>query len=313
MAVLPLKIIGRAINLVFLSECYPGVIRVKHKLILVITILIALFIFSGCSFNNNKNIRIGVVDWPEDRCMTGLVKIILEDEMDYNVELLMLDIDSVFNALAEEKCDLFLDCWLPITHEEFIYKYSSKLENLGINYMGARTGLVVPSYVSVDSIAQLNENKSKFNSTIVGIEPDAGIIRSTQKAITEYNLDFELATSSSSEMVKKLKNAIDNQEWIVVTGWSPHWKFAKWDLKILDDPCFIYGAEENLHTITRKGFSNDYPSIADFLYNFTLDKQQLGELLLLDNNNLAESGEESFAKWIKENRELVDEWLLNIL
>jgi len=286
---------------------------VKHKLVLVIISAIALLVLSGCSFNNNKTIRIGVVDWPEDRCMTELVKTILEEEMDYHVELVMLDIDSVFNALAEGNCDFFLDGWLPITHEKFIYKYGSKIENLGINYIGARTGLVVPSYVPVYSIAQLNENKNKFNNIIVGIEPDAGIIKSTQNAIEEYELDFQLVTSSSTEMVEKLKTAIDNKEWIVVTGWSPHWKFAKWDLKFLDDPRFIYGAEENLHTITRKGFAKDYPKIADFLYNFTLNKQQLEELLLIENNNSAESREEAFAKWINEHRELVDEWLLNIL
>ncbi|MEL7565610.1 MAG: glycine betaine ABC transporter substrate-binding protein [Dehalobacterium sp.] len=280
----------------------------KNKVVLVIICTITLLIFSGCLFINSKTVRIGVVDWPEDRCMTGLVKIILEQEMDYHVELVMLDIDSVFNALAEGKCDFFLDGWLPITHEKFIYKYGSEIENLGINYAGARTGLVVPSYVPVYSIAQLNENKNKFNNTIIGIEPDAGIIKSTQNAIKEYDLDYQLVTSSSSEMVEKLKAAIDNKEWIVVTGWSPHWKFAKWDLKFLDDPHFIYGAEENLHTITRKGFAKDYPKISDFLYNFTLDKQQLAELLLIDNNFL-ENTEEAFVKWINEHRELVNEWL----
>jgi len=280
---------------------------------IIIVFIAIIFAFSGCSVNSPNKIKIGVVDWPESRCMTEVVKIVLEDEMDYQVEIMELDIDSVFKALAENNCDIFLDCWLPITHEKFIFKYGSEIENLGINYRGARTGLVVPSYVPIRSIEQLNEFKDKFKSTIVGIEPDSGIIRSTQKAIKEYHLDFNLQALDSDQMAEKLEEAVEQGEWIVVTGWSPHWKFAKWDLKYLDDPLFIYGAEESLHTITRKGFAQDYPRIAEFLYNFSLSKEQLAELLLFDTSNLGEESNNSFSQWISENRTLVDRWLIDSL
>lgn len=71
---------------------------------------------------------------------------------------------------------------------------------------------------------------------IVGIEPGAGIMSATEKAVEEYGLDYQLQDSSSAAMAASLQKAINNKEWIVVTGWTPHWKFAKWDLKYLDDP-----------------------------------------------------------------------------
>ena len=37
-------------------------------------------------------------------------------------------------------------------------------------------------------------------------------------------------------MTAALKSAIANDEEIAVTGWTPHWMFARWDLKYLDDP-----------------------------------------------------------------------------
>lgn len=278
---------------------------------MIVIITLFAFYFSGCTNNSDKIIRIGVVDWPESRAMSEVVEIILEEEMNYQVELLYMNVDAVFKALAEGSCDFFLDCWLPITHEKFIYKYGSKIENLGSNFNGARTGLVVPSYVTINSISQLNEHKNKFGATIVGIEADAGIIKSTQKAMREYNLDFDLATSSSSEMIEKLESALQNQDWIVVTGWSPHWKITKWDLKFLDDPAFIYGASENLHTVTRKDFSKDYPEIASVLSNFKLNQKQLEELLLINYCSSTGNCEDSVTEWILKNKPQFDAWLNN--
>lgn len=288
------------------------IIKQKISFLLLIAIItLSTFYSSGCTSKADNTISIGVVDWPESRCMSELIKIILEEEMNYNVELIYMDVDAVFNALAEGTCDIFLDCWLPITHEKFIYKYGSGIENLGSNFNGARTGLVVPSYVTINSIAQLNEYKNKFGATIVGIEPNAGIIKSTHTAIKTYNLDFNIVNCNASEMGKKLESAINNQEWIVVTGWSPHWKFSKWDLKFLDDPSFIYGPPENLHTVTRKNFSKDYPEIASFLTNFKLDHKQMEELLLI-NYNYTGKCIDSVPDWMQKNKALVNTWLYPI-
>ncbi|RDD60424.1 hypothetical protein DRB17_18120 [Ferruginivarius sediminum] len=32
-------------------------------------------------------------------------------------------------------------------------------------------------------------------------------------------------------MTSSLKRAIEREEWVVVTGWSPHWRFGRWDLR----------------------------------------------------------------------------------
>lgn len=286
--------------------------RGKLIFILILMTTVTMLVFPGCGKSQPKSIKIGVVDWPECYCMTEIVKLVLEEKMNFPVEIINSDVDTVYQKLAENKCDIFLDCWLPITHDKFISQYGSDIENLGVNFRGARTGLAVPSYVSIESISQLNTYKDKFNSTIVGIEAEAGIIKSTQKAIKEYNLDFSLSTSCSNQMEKRIEEAIGKKEWIVVTGWIPHWKFAQWDLFFLDDPLFIYGGEENLHTVTRKGFAREYPKIAEFLYNFHLEKDELVELLLLMNNNSGDNTEKAFVKWISEHKETVDTWLYSL-
>ena len=47
----------------------------------------------------------------------------------------------------------------------------------------------------------------------------------------------------------------------MVTGWTPHWKFARWDLKFLDDPKKVYGEAETINTIVRQGLKEDMPEV----------------------------------------------------
>ncbi len=65
---------------------------------------------------------------------------------------------------------------------------------------------------------------------IVGVDAGGGIMQLTDKAIVEeYGLDLDLKASSGPVMTATLQGAIERGEWVVVTGWNPHWKFARWD------------------------------------------------------------------------------------
>ena len=74
-------------------------------------------------------------------------------------------------------------------------------------------------------------------------------------------------TSSGPAMTASLKKAIDKKDWIVVTGWTPHWMFDRFKLKVLQDPKLIYGNTESIHTIAWKGFSEKDPFAAELLGN----------------------------------------------
>ncbi len=90
--------------------------------------------------------------------------------------------------------------------------------------------------------AKYNPNESlgkQINYTITGIEAGAGIMSSTQKAMKAYGLNddkWQLQTSSTAAMTSTLGKAIKNHQPIVVTGWTPHWMFTKYNLKFLKDP-----------------------------------------------------------------------------
>lgn len=150
--------------------------------------------------------------------------------------------------------------------------------------------------------------KEKFNGEIIGIEPGAGIMKATEKAIQEYGLDYTLKDSSSAAMVAALKSAIEDKKWIVVTGWTPHWMFAKWDLKYLEDPKGVYGGEEHIATIARKGLQEDAPAAYQMLDKFYWKPSDM-EAVMLDINVNKIDPDEAAKKWIGENQDKVKKWL----
>lgn len=283
------------------------------KLITVLLGIAMLGVFvTGCTDNGSSKstntVKLGYVNWAEGIAMTHLAEAVLEDKMGYEVESTAADVAPLFTSLANGNTDAFLDCWLPLTHEDYMEEYGDKLDDLGHNYNGAVIGLVVPDYVEINSIEELNANRDAFGGKIIGIDSGAGIMKATEKAIEEYGLDYELITGSGPAMTAALKKAIDNQDPIIVTGWTPHWKFARWDLKILEDPKSIYGDSENIHTVTRKGLMEDMPEVAEFLKNMTFTEEELGSLMGAVEDSTGEPIDAA-REWIKANEELVNSWL----
>ncbi|MGP4073934.1 glycine betaine ABC transporter substrate-binding protein [Piscibacillus sp. B03] len=147
--------------------------------------------------------------------------------------------------------------------------------------------------------------------TITGIEPGAGITVTTEKAIEEYdNLSgWTLETSSTAAMVTALEEAISNEEPIVVTGWNPHWKFAKFpDLKYLDDPKGIYGEAENIQTLAKSGLQDEKPNAYKLLDQFEWDVEDMEEIMY-ESQETGESIDEVATRWVEDNRDKVDAWL----
>ena len=107
-------------------------------------------------------------------------------------------------------------------------------------------------------------------------------------------------------MTGALKQAIQNEEEIIVTGWSPHWKFNLFDLKYLDDPKGMYGTEEYIGTFARNGFKEDNPGAYSVLDNFYWTPEDI-ESVMYDIMEGMDPKDAS-KKWIDENEAKVADW-----
>ncbi len=252
-------------------------------------------------------VHLVLVEWSSTVATTNVVRVALE-KAGYDVKLSSLSGGAMWQAVASGDADALLEGWLPTTHEDYFEQLGDQVEDLGVNLDGTKLGLVVPAYTEIDSIEELNDHARDLNREIIGIDPGAGLQRLTQEVIDEYGLKLRLRDGTDATMTAALGNAIANNEDIVVAGWTPHWKFARWDLKYLDDPKGIYGGAEQIHTIVRKGLKEDMPDAYTVLQNFHWTPEDMGEVQLM--NEVPDTDPyENAQKWLAEHSDLLDEWL----
>lgn len=142
---------------------------------------------------------------------------------------------------------------------------------------------------------------------IIGIDPGAGLMKASAEVMVEYALDdWTLVEGSSAAMTAALQKAYAKEEPVIVTGWTPHWMFAKFDLKYLEDPKGVYGQDENIHTITRNGLKDDLPEAYQVLDQFTWTPEDMNVVMnsIIDG----EDPEDAAATWVEENTDKVAEW-----
>ncbi len=257
-------------------------------------------------------IRIGWTAWSDAEAMTKLAKKVIETRMNQPVELVLADIGLQYQGLAKGDLDVMMMAWLPVTHASYMEKVGDKVVPLGILYTNARLGWVVPDYVPVDqvrTIADLNkpEVRKKLGAKIQGIDPGAGLMQASEKALDEYGLkDYTLVSASGAAMTAALKRAVDRKDWIVATGWSPHWKFAKWKLRYLEDPKGTLGGLERVHVMARPDFYQDHSKVAEFFARMYVPLDDLETMMF-------EASETSYEKavdnYIAKNKARIDYWV----
>lgn len=257
---------------------------------------------------DKPELKIGFVNgWDDSVATSHVAAEILQSKLGYNVKMLPVEPAIMWNGVARGDLDITLSAWLPVTHGEYYAKVKDKVETLGTNYDGAKIGLVVPDYVKAKSIADLNTYAKDFNGQITGIDAGAGIMVRTEEAIKAYKLDLKLLSSSGPAMASALARAEKSQKAIVVPGWVPHWMFAKWNLRFLDDPQNVFGDAEHVDTVANPSLKDKAPEAVAFLNKFNWNSAEIGAVMLAVREG---AKPEAAAKdWVAKHPERVAQWL----
>lgn len=281
----------------------------KLGFILLLAFTLLLAACGGDTANENtvvdgEKIELAYVTWDTEVASTHVVGAVLDD-LGYDTRLTTLDNAIMWEAIATGEADAMVSAWLPITHQPQLEEYKDDIDSLGINLSGGKIGYVVPDYMDVDSVLDLT---TEADQIVVGIEPGSGTVAAAEEVAETYpNLkDWEVQTSSSGAMTTQLGQAIENEEEIVITGWTPHWKFQKYDLKFLEEPEGIIGADEDIETFARLGLKEDDPIAYSVLKNFEWEVEDI-ESVMLEIEEGA-TPEDAARTWVDENQDKVDKW-----
>jgi glycine betaine/proline transport system substrate-binding protein len=268
----------------------------------------ALVMAIGAAQAMAKEVSIGYVDgWSDSVATTNVAAEVIRQKLGYDVKLQAVATGIMWQGVATGKLDAMMSAWLPVTHGDYWSKNKDNVVDYGPNFKDAKIGLIVPDYVKANSLVDLKSDDS-FKHKIVGIDAGSGVMLKTDQAIKDYDLSgYKLQASSGAAMTAELGRAYAKQQSIAVTGWVPHWMFAKWKLKFLEDPKGVYGAAETVNSIGSKELASKAPEVADFLKKFQWQsKDEIGEVMLAIQEG---AKPEAAAKdWVAKHPERVAEW-----
>lgn len=273
---------------------------------LIILLITSVFALTSCQ-PEKEDVHILYPNWAEGIAITHLTEHILT-ENGYSVKITRLEPGPIYAAIANGDADAYMDAWLPYTHEDYWERFGDKIEEAGVIFDNGITGLVVPTYVDIDSIEELNEHKDKFEGgKIYGIAAGAGIHTNTGVAIEEYGLEYEQISSSETAMLAATRRAQSNEDWIVITGWKPHYMWNQFELKTLEDPKGVYPIDE-IRIVARKGFAEEQPEISKYFSSFKLDDQMIAELI--DDAAMDNDPKVGVKEFYEKHKELLNSWIV---
>ena len=262
----------------------------------------------GAFAASKGTVRLAYVEWSDAVVATNILAAALE-QAGYKVTMTPVSAAAMWEAVATGDADAMVAAWLPVTHAAYYAKLKDQVDLIGPNLTGARLGWATPDYVNLTSIPELKTQGALVGNQVIGIDPGAGLMRASEKAIKAYDLtNITLVDGSDATMVAALKDAINQKKPIVVTSWTPHWMWAAYKLKYLADPKEALGGAETVNTVARKGLQKDMPEVYAILSKFklTLPEEQA---VMLENQQQGTDPAKTASAWVSQHQDTVKTWL----
>ncbi len=308
----------------------------RHNVILVLTSCILLFL-GACNNREQPTIRLIANNWSASEINAEIAKQLLEEEMGYSVEIILLDENEQWAALAQGDAHASLEVW-PSGHAQNINEYVHDQES--VEYGGAlgpvgKIGWYIPSYMIEQNTVLATWEGFQDDSVVTLFATDAtgdkGQFLAGDPSWTQYDADiidnlglnFEVVQAGSeSALLDTIEAAYVQEGPILFYFWTPHAIHAQYDLSEVQLPDY---SEDCYEDVAYGGVTCDYP--ADMLIKiFWADlKEEIPEAYqFLKNMNYSTTEqiamiaaveldgltvEEAARDWIEANESIWRRWL----
>ena len=226
----------------------------NRKLFTFVGLLIILLFATACGGGAQETITLVENPWPASELNVAVAKIIIEKELGNTVEIVALDENAQWDALATGDVDASLEVW-PSGHTERIAEY---IDNLKTVVNGGRLGPVgeigwyVPTYVIQENPALATwegykDAAAEFASAETGdlgrfLGADPSWVQYDEQIIANLGLPFQVVwTGSEDALLAEVSSAYSRNEPVLFYFYSPHAIFQQFDLTQVELPAYTDG------------------------------------------------------------------------
>ncbi len=306
----------------------------------VLVMMLAMLTVSSAMAQEGEVIRLIENSWSASALNVNVAKIILEEEYGYEVEIIALDEQAQWAAIAAGEADASLEVW-PSGHAENVAEYIDELElveNVGELGVVGKIGWFVPTYV-VEEYPELATYEGFLDKELVKIFATAETgdkgrfvgaapswVQYDAEIIANLEMNMEVVYAGSEEAIlAELSSAYARQEPIVFYFYTPHSVFAEYDLTAVELPehtedCYAGVADgdasevacdypaDQLFKIVSSDFAERAPEAYNLIKNFNYTSEdQIAMIAQVELEGL--EFEEVAQAWVEENEEIWMEWL----
>lgn len=303
----------------------------SRKIILAAVLVLVAVLMAACG-GGNETISLVENPWPASELNVAVAKIIIEKELGNTVEIVALDENAQWDALAGGDVDASLEVW-PSGHGERIAEYideTGTVENGGELGPLGEIGWFVPKY-EVDANPALatwegyKDAAAEFATAETGdmgrfLGADPSWVQYDEAIIANLGLPFQVVwTGSEDALLAEVSSAYSRQEPVLFYFYSPHAIFNQLDLVQVELPAYsdeCYADPEMVDCAypmdkLMKIFSADlkdkdadvYAFLSEMNYGSDAQIEMLG--MLADGKSV----EEAAQAWVDAHEDVWSAWL----
>lgn len=318
--------------------------RNYYKWLIVSTLLVLVTMLAACGSAAQPaapaakiTLKLAENPWTGSAVNVAVAKIILEKELGYPVEIVTIDENAQWPALASGDLSASLEVW-PSGHAENVKQYIDEqkvIENGGELGVVGKIGWYEPSYV-VEEHPELAtwegfknpELTSLFKTAETGakgqfLAGDPSWVQYDDQIIKNLGLDLQIVVAGSEQAVlAQLDSAYGRKEPVLFYFWTPHSIHAKYDLTEVKLPehseeCYAKTEsggvdcdypQDTLFKIFWADLKNQAPDAYTLLKNFkytTEDQISMIAAVELDKKTPAEAAQ----AWVDAHQDVWKVWL----
>ena len=296
----------------------------------------------------SEKVNIGVPSWTGAQAIANLLKVVVEDRIGGEAELVPGNNATIFQAMDQGKGDIDVhpDVWLP-NQESFTKKYvdGAGTVQLSENAYEGNQGFCVPTKFGEenkitdiadlgrpDVAAKMDSDGNGKGELWIGA-PGWASANVNEVKVRDYNLMEFIEPIRAEEAVKtaRIKDAVAKDEGYAFYCYKPHAVWYMFDVTMLTEPKYdpekyimvqpsddaewfekskvaTKDALKNVQIAWSKSLKDRSPAIAEFFGNFGLEADDVSSFAYEISGKGREPAEVA-KEWVEKNSDRVDAWL----